>query len=206
MLRTHARILVAAALAFAVGLVLPTASPGAPAAPPQDDEGYRLYYRLEMPPSLVGLTVTDEGSRNTYNGMLRGTLGGVLVTDAHYTYSNGASKFAGGGTFTMTTLAGPVQQGRILMTGDGRTTTLVFLGTYLGARVSFSIVSPDEQVGGSGVTAAGLADTTFRSHEEYMAAIRQTAAGLSDAVRLQVIGQADQNPRLVREYQQRPHG
>jgi hypothetical protein len=205
--RDRSPVLLAAAVAAFLCLAAAPAAPAAPAAsgaPAPDEDGYRLYYRLDVPPALIGLALSDQGSKNTYSGILRGTLGGVVITDAHYIYSNGASKFAGGGTFTMTTMAGPVQQGRILMTGDGKTTTLVFFGIYLGARVSFSIVGPDEQLGGSAVTATGLADTTFRSHEEYMAAVRQ-AAGLSDAVRSQVVAQADQNPRLVREYRERRH-
>jgi hypothetical protein len=203
MARSRLSLISAAVLAcVAVLAAIPRGSPRAYAQ--DDEEGYHLFFHLDVPPALVGVTLSDDGSKNTYNGILRGTLGGVAITDARYTYTNGASQFVGGGTFTMITMAGPVEAGRILMTGDAKSITLTFFGTYLGARVSFSLVGPSEQVGGTSVDATGLADTTFRSHEQYIAAVRQTASGLSETVRAQVVAQADQNPRLVREYQQRP--
>ncbi len=164
---------------------------------------YALYYRFDVPLTLLGLAVSDDGTKRTYNGTLLGTLGGIPVIDARYTYAKGASARAGGGTFSMTTRAGSVRDGQILMTSDGAQTTLLFLGTYLGTRLSFSIVGPGEQIGGSGVTADGLAETTFPSHEHYIAAVQEATAALPQATRAQIIAQAGQNPRLVREYQQR---
>jgi len=164
---------------------------------------YSLYYHFQVPLTLLGLAVSDDGTKRTYNGTLRGTLGGIPVTDARYTYASGASARAGGGTFSMTTTAGPVRDGQILMTSDGAHTTLLFFGTYLGTRLSFSIVGTGDQIGGSGVTADGLAETTFRSHEHYIAAVQEATAALPQATRTQIIAQAGQNPRLVREYQQR---
>jgi len=167
---------------------------------------YALYYSFDIPLSIGGITLSDEGTKKTFNGSLRGTFGGVQVTDAKYSYANGASLRAGGGTFSMTTNAGSIKDGQILMTTDGKQTTLLFFGMYLGARVSFVIVGPGDQVGGTGVTARGLAETNFRSHEHYVAAVRDATATLAPAARDQVVTQADQNIRLVREYQQRaPH-
>ena len=167
---------------------------------------YALYYSFDIPLSIGGITMSDEGTKKTFNGSLRGTIGGVQVTDAKYSYANGASLRAGGGTFSMTTNAGSFKDGQILMTTDGKQTTLLFFGMYLGARISFVIVGPGDQVGGTGVTARGLAETNFRSHEHYVAAVRDATATLAPAARDQVVTQADQNIRLVREYQQRaPH-
>jgi hypothetical protein len=167
---------------------------------------YALYYSFDVPLSIAGITLSDEGTKKTFNGSLRGTFGGVQVTDAKYSYANGASLRAGGGTFSMSTNAGSFKDGQILMTTDGKQTTLLFFGMYLGARVSFVIVGPGDQVGGTGVTARGLAETNFRSHEHYVAAVRDATATLAPAARDQVVTQADQNIRLVREYQQRaPH-
>jgi len=134
---------------------------------------------------------------------LRGTLGGIPLTEGRYTYANGASTRAGGGTFTITTKAGGVKDGHILMTSDGKHTTLLFFGLYLGARVSFSIAGAGDQIGGTGVNATGLAETNFRSHEQYVTAIREATTALPPAARDQLVGQADQNPRLVRDYQHR---
>ncbi len=167
---------------------------------------YALYYNFDIPLSIAGITLSGEGTKKTFNGSLRGTLGGVQVTDAKYSYANGASLRAGGGTFSMTTNAGSFKDGQILMTNDGKQTTLLFFGMYLGARVSFVIVGPADQVGGTGVTARGLAETNFRSHEQYVAAVRDATVTLAPAARDQVVTQADQNVRLVREYEQRaPH-
>ena len=164
---------------------------------------YALYYSFDVPLSILGLALSGDGTKRTYNGTLRGTLGGVLITEARYTYANGASERAGGGTFTMTTKAGAVRDGQILMTSDGKQTTLLFFGTYLGTRLSFSLTGGGEQIGGTGITNSGLAETTFPSHEHYIQAIREAATPLPQAARDQLLAQADQNPRLVREYQQR---
>ncbi|HYM91761.1 MAG TPA: hypothetical protein VEW91_09025 [bacterium] len=164
---------------------------------------YSLYYHFEIPLTVLGLTVTDDGTKRTYKGTLLGTLGGIPVTDSRYTYANGATAQAGGGTFSMTTRAGSVRDGQVLMTSDGTQTTLLFLGTYLGTDLSFSIVGTGDQIGGSGVTADGLAETTFRSHEHYIAAVQEATTAFPQAMRTQIIAQASQNPRLVREYQQR---
>ena len=164
---------------------------------------YALYYSFDVPLSILGLALSDDGTKRTYNGTFRGTLGGISITEARYTYANGASERAGGGTFTMTTKAGAVSNGHILMTSDGKQTTLLFFGTYLGTRLSFSLAGPGEQFGGSGVTNIGLAETTFPSHAHYIQAIREAATALPPTARDQLLAQAEQNPRLVREYQQR---
>ncbi len=167
---------------------------------------YALYYSFDVPLSIGGITLSDDGTKKTFNGSLRGTLGGVQVIDAKYTYANGASPHAGGGAFSMTTKAGAFKDGQILMTTDGKQTTLLFIGMYLGAHVSFTILGPGDQIGGTGVTTSGLAETNFRSHEQYVMAVRDATAPLAPAARDQVVAQADQNLRLVREYQQRaPH-
>jgi hypothetical protein len=167
---------------------------------------YTLYYRFEVPLAIGGIAVSDNGTKKTFNGTLRGALGGIQIAEARYSYANGASPRAGGGAFSMTTKGGSFKDGQILMTSDGRQTTLLFFGLYLGTHVSFSITGPDDQIGGSGVTATGLAETNFRSHEQYVAAVRDAAAALPPAERDQIVSQADQNARMVREYQQRvPH-
>jgi hypothetical protein len=167
---------------------------------------YALYYSFDIPMSIGGIALSDDGTKKTFNGSLRGTIGGVQITDAKYSYANGASLRAGGGTFSMTTTAGSFKDGRILMTNEGKQTTLLFFGMYLGARVSFVLVSPSEQLGGTGVTMRGLAETTFPSHEHYVAAVRDATATLAPTARDQVVTQADQNVRLVKEYEQRaPH-
>jgi hypothetical protein len=167
---------------------------------------YALYYSFDVPLLIGGITLSDDGTKKTFNGSLRGTLGGVQVIDAKYTYANGASPHAGGGTFSMTTKAGAFKDGQILMTNDGKQTQLLFFGMYLGAHVSFAIVGPGDQIGGTGVTTRGLAETNFRSHEQYVTAVRDATAPLAPAARDQVVAQADQNLQLVREYQQRaPH-
>jgi hypothetical protein len=167
---------------------------------------YALYYNFDIPLTIGGITLSDAGTKKTFNGSLRGTLGGVKVTAARYSYASGASPRAGGGTFSMTTPAGAFKDGQILMTDDGKQTTLLFFGNYLGARVSFAIVGPSDQIGGTGVTARGLAETTFRSHEQYVTAVRDATATLAPPARDQVVAQADENVRLVREYEQRaPH-
>ena len=174
-----------------------------PQALGQPESVYTLYYRFDVPPAVVGIALSDAGTKRTYNGSLRGTLGGVPVTDAKYTYANGVSARAGGGTFSMTTKAGTVRNGQILMTNEGTQTTLLFIGTYLGTHLSFTIAGAGEQVGGNGVTAEGLAETGFPSHDRYIAAVQEAAAALPQATRDQIGAQADLNSRLVREYLQR---
>jgi hypothetical protein len=164
---------------------------------------YALYYRFDVPSAIVGLGLSDSGTKRTYNGNLRGTLGGIPVTDAKYTYATGASTRAGGGTFSMTTKAGPVRNGQVLMTNEGAQTTLLFIGTYLGAHLSFAIVGTGDQIGGNGVTADGLAETGLSSHDRYIAAVQEATAPLPKATRDQIVAQADLNPRLVLGYQQK---
>lgn len=205
-MRHSLRCWVLAAVAV-VGAGMLTVVPGRPDRAAGQSDEYPLYYSLDVPLSIPGITLSDDGSKRTYNGTMRGTIGGIPVTDVKYTYANGASTRAGGGTFSMTTKAGAVKDGHILMTSDGKQTTLLFFGIYLGARLSFSIVGAGEQVGGSGVTSTGLAETNFRTHEQYVEAVRDATAALPPAARDQIVGQADQNLRLVRDYQQRraPH-
>jgi hypothetical protein len=183
-------------------VVLAVGSARSDRAAGQSDE-YSLYYSFEVPLSTPGITVTDDGEKRSYSGTLRGLLGGLPVTEAKYTYTTGASVKAGGGTFSMTTRAGPVKDGRVLMTSDGKQTTLLFVGRYLGASLSFSLTGAGVQLGGGAASASGLAETNFRSHEQYVAAVRNAAAALPPAEREQIVAQADQNLRLVRDFQQR---
>ena len=194
------RRMLAAAMIGAV--VLAVGSARSDLALGQSDE-YALYYSFDVPPLITGITVTEEGEKRSYNGTLRGVLGGLPLTGATYTYATGASPKAGGGTFSLTTKAGPVKDGRILMTSDGTQTTLLFVGQYLGASLSFSVTGASAQPGGGATKAAGLAETNFRSHEQYVTAVRTAAAPLPAAEREQIAAQADQNLRLVRDYQQR---
>lgn len=165
---------------------------------------YTLYYAFQIPLALPGLSLQDGGARTTYGGTLRGTLGGLTLRSATFTYGPGASKGAGGGTFSLTTGAGDVRDGQILMTSDEERTTLLFFGIYLGSRLEFTLTSDRQQIGGSGVTAAGLARTGFAAHEAYMAAVRKGVEALPSPAREDIIAQADTNLRLVGEYEQRP--
>ncbi len=169
----------------------------------QTDE-YALYYNLDVPPLITGIALTDKGEKRSYNGTLHGVLGGLPVTESKYTYTTGESPKAGGGTFSMATSAGQVKDGRVLMTSDGKQTTLLFLGRYLGASLSFSVTGASIQLGGGATKAFGLAETNFRSHEEYMTAVRNAAAALPPVERERLVAQADQNLRLVTDYQRRP--
>lgn len=165
---------------------------------------YLLYYSLQIPLTLPGITLSDDGSTHTtYTGTLRGTLGGLPLASAKLLYGPGASKALGGGTFSLATAAGAVRDGQILMSTSETRTTLLFFGVYLGARLEFSLVSDREQFGGSGATATGLARTSFRSHEEYRAAVQKAIASLDPASRDQILAQADTNLRLADEYQQK---
>jgi hypothetical protein len=194
------RRVLAAALIGAV--VLAVGSARSDLALGQSDE-YTLYYSLDVPPVITGIALTDEGEKRSYNGTLRGTLGGLPVAESKYSFTTGASPKAGGGTFSMATKAGSVKDGRVLMTSDGKQTMLLFVGQYLGASLSFSLTGASTQLGGGATNASGLAETNFRSHEEYVTAVRNAAAALAPAEREQVVAQADQNLRLVRDYQHR---
>jgi hypothetical protein len=185
-------------LIFGLGACVGLASviPAASALP-----SYPLYYSFEIPLALPGMTVTDEGVQKSYTGTLRGTLGGLPVQSASFTYGTGASKSVGGGTFSLATAAGEIRDGHILMTTDGKRTTLLFFGVYLGTRIEFGITGDGEQIGGIGVTAIGLARTGFASHDQYMRAIRAAVTSFPPDARAQILSQADTNPSLVRDYQ-----
>lgn len=165
--------------------------------------GYLLYYSFNVPKALAGLTLSTEDERHKFSGTLTGTIGGLPVTSASYEYGTGASAWMGGGTFTLATPADAVQGGNILMTADEKVTTLLFFGTYLGAHLAFSIRSPQEQIGGPGVTATGLAETGLLTHEQYMDAIRRATGASTPAERDKLLQGAEQNPRLVKDYQQK---
>lgn len=188
----------AAAVGVAALVACLGAAPRALALP-----SYPLFYTFQIPLATPGVTFGDEGARTTYTGTLRGSLGGLPVRSASFTYGPGASTQVGGGTFSLVTAAGAVRDGRILMSTDGARTTLLFFGVYLGTRLEFSLTSDEPQVGGAGATATGLARTGFASHDEYMAAVRAAVASLSAETRAGVIAWADANPRLVSEYQHR---
>jgi hypothetical protein len=168
---------------------------------------YPLYYSFDIPHVMPGYVLGSDGTQTTtYTGTLRGTLGGISLRSASFAYGNGSSQAAGGGTFTLATDVGEVRDGHILMTTDGKRTTLLFFGVYLGTRLEFSLTSDSPQIGGTGVVATGLARTGFASHDEYMAAVQKGAAALPPASRDQTVAQADTNPRLVSGYQQKlPH-
>jgi hypothetical protein len=167
---------------------------------------YPLYYSFDIPHVMPGYVLGPNGTQTTYNGTLRGTLGGLSLRSASFTYGNGSSQGAGGGAFTLATDVGEVRNGHILMTTDGKRTTLLFFGIYLGTRLEFSLSSDSPQIGGTGVSAAGLARTGFASHDEYMAAVQKGAEALPAASRDQAVAQAETNPRLVSGYQQKlPH-
>jgi len=163
---------------------------------------YPLYYSLEIPPVLTGYEMDEnQNKRVIYTSVLRGTLGGLPVEAAAFTMRPGASANAGGGEFSLKTAAGAVKNGFILMTADGRQTTMLFLGTYLGARLQFRIAGPATNFGSAAMAAKGLADTSFAAHSEYLAAVTQAVANLPPAARAVAITQADGNLRLVTAYQ-----
>ena len=173
------------------------AAGGAGAAPV-----YPLYYAFEIPPVLTGFELSASYERRAiYTGLLRGTLGGLPVEKSAFTYRPGASAGAGGGEFSLQTAAGAVEHGLILMTTDGRQITLLFLGTYLGARLQFHIVGLAKDFGTTAITSRGLADTSFASHADYLTAVTQGAAALAPAARAEAIAHANANPRLVSAYQ-----
>ena len=205
------------ALAMASALVNAVAVGSRVAA--QEEEEYPLFFRFEVPPAIPGLTIIQDEppldflpvnnapkgtTKRTINGTLRGTLGGLPIVDGAYSYITGASTQAGSGTFTLSTKAAAVDNGKILMTTDGQKTTLLFLGTYLGTHLSFSLVGDGAQFGGTNVVMTGLAETDFPSHERYAAAIRAAIAKLPAPVQQEILTQADQNPGLVRDYRQHP--
>jgi hypothetical protein len=182
-------------LAAAVGL---TSAAGAARAAPS----YPLYYVLEIPPVLTGYEMNDRGDKRLiYTSLLRGTLGGLAIETATLTMRPGASASAGGGEFALKTAAGAVKSGLILMTTDDRQTTLLFLGTYLGARLEFRMTGPTKDFGSATIATKGLAQTSFAAHGEYLAAVTQAVATLAPAARAQAITQADGNLRLVAAYQ-----
>lgn len=184
-------------LAVAIAMLAPTTP--ATALP-----AYPLYYSFQVPLALPGMTLQEDGARTTYTSTLRGTLGGLPLRSATFTYGPGASKSVGGGTFRLETAAGDVRNGQILMTSDGERTTLLFFGTYLGSRIEFTLTSDRQQIGGAGVAAAGLARTGFAAHEAYMAAVRKVVEALPASARDEILAQADTNLRLVGEFQQKP--
>jgi hypothetical protein len=188
-----ARFILAAALALL-----------APAAPAGALPSYPLYYSFQIPLALPGISVQEDGARTTYAGTLRGTLGGLPLRSATFTYGPGASTAVGGGTFSLATAAGDVRDGQILMTSDGERTTLLFFGIYLGSRLEFAVTSSRQQIGGAGVTATGLARTGLATHEAYMAAVRKGVDALPSSARDEILAQADTNLHLVGEYEQKP--
>ncbi len=195
-----ARVILAAALA----LLAPAAGAFWRAPQAQAQPSYPLYYSFQIPLALPGISIQEGGSRTTYTGTLRGTLGGLPIRSATFTYGPGASAAVGGGTFRLTTAAGEVRDGLILMTSDGGRTNLLFTGIYLGSHLEFTLTSEDPQIGGVGVAAAGLARTEFATHEAYMTAVRKSVDALSPSARDEILAQADTNLRLVSEYEQTP--
>lgn len=187
-------------LAFPAGLLTLLALPPAPlgAAPAP----YQLYYSFDLPRALEGMVLDGSGNtQKSYSGMLRGTLGGLPLREGTYSYAAGFSSGAGGGTCVLATAAGSLRNGQILMTTDGKRTTLICVGEYLGTHIELTINAEGVPIGGLGVRAAGLALTGFHSHEEYMAAVRAGVASLSPDARAQAIAQADTNPRLVSAFE-----
>ncbi|HEV2439406.1 MAG TPA: hypothetical protein VGX97_05030 [bacterium] len=198
--RTHRlspwrRAAVAACLAAAIGLG--SAAGAARAAPV-----YPLYYALEIPPVLTGYEMDEQKDKHLiYTSLLRGTLGGLAIEAATVTLRPGASANAGGGEFSLRTAAGTVKSGLVLMTSDARRTTLLFLGTYLGARLEFRMAGPAADFGSATIATKGLALTNFAAHSEYLAAVTQAVANLAPAPRALAITEADGNPRLVAAFQ-----
>ena len=195
-------VVVLAPAAQALWLCADGVSQGCPQA--QALPSYPLYFSFQIPLALPGITLQEDGSRTIYTGTLRGTLGGLPVRSASFTYGPRASASVGGGTFTLATAVGDVQDGQILMTSDGERTTLLFFGIYLGSRLEFAVTSDRQQIGGSGVTATGLARTGFATHDAYMAAVRKVGEALPSSTRDEILAQADTNLRLVGGYQQKP--
>jgi hypothetical protein len=198
------RVAAAAALAATLALV--------PAAHPvRAQSSYLLYYTLAIPPLLMGYESscpTDQPDaicapqdRRIYTGTLSGSIGGLQIQRATVTYRPGASRSAGGGEFALQTAAGTIDKGLILMTSDGRQVTLLFFGTYLGARIQFRVVSPAADFPTGTVDAKGVADTSFAGHSDYIEAVTKSVANLAPAVKTAVIEQANSNPALVASYQ-----
>jgi hypothetical protein len=172
-------------------------------APASGQGSYFLYYSLDIPLATTTTVLDDSGFQQVYTGTFRGTLGGLPVTSSALQYRPGPTKVLGGGTFSLTTPAGTVRDGHILMSTDGPRTTLLFFGVYLGTHLEFSATSDREQVGGAGTSAAGLARTGFVSHDEYRDAILKATASVAPAARDQILVGADTNLQLVTEYQQK---
>lgn len=164
---------------------------------------YRLFYALDIPPLLTGYELDESQNKHLiYTSLLRGTLGGLPIDSATLTLHPGASAGVGGGEFSLRTPAGPVKDGLILLTTDRAQTALVFLGTYLGARLQFKMVAPTATFGTGTISTKGLADTSFVADSEYVAAVTLGVAGLAPAPRAQAITGAESNLRLVSGYQQ----
>ncbi len=172
--------------------------------PPASGQGsYFLYYSFDIPLAISATVLDDSGFQQVYTGTFRGTLGGLPLTAATLQYRPGPSKVLGGGTFSLTTPAGTVRDGHILMSTDGPRTTLLFFGVYLGTHLEFSVTSEREQIGGTGTNATGLARTGFLSHDEYRGAVLKATASVASAARDPILDGADTNLQLVSEYQQK---
>lgn len=200
--RAAGHVVVKAAVSLGVAAVLCLAPAiGVVRAAPS----YPLFYVVDIPPVLTGYEMDDQQNKHViYTSLLRGTLGGLPIETATVTLRPGASANAGGGEFSLKTAAGTVKNGLILMTNDGRHISLLFLGTYLGARLQFRVSAAAADFGGVTVATKGLADTSFAAHSEYLAAVTQAVANLAPAPRAQAVTQADRNLRLVAAYQASP--
>jgi hypothetical protein len=207
------RLRVALALA-AIASLAPLAA-GPARAQSEAQSGYLLYYAVQIPPLLKGYSSTDctgdqaqipgalcqSQEHAIYTGELNGTLGGLPIQRATLTFRPGASSDAGGGEFALQTAAGAIEKGIFLMTTDGRQTTLVFFGTYLGARIQFHLSGAAKDFPLGTLDAKGVAQTNFSGHTDYIAAVTKGVANLPQAAKAQVIGQANGNPVLVSAYQ-----
>ena len=163
---------------------------------------YPLYYVLDIPPLLTGYEFDQNQNKYLiFTSILRGTLGGLPVESATLTLHPGASAGAGGGEFSLRTAAGPVKSGLVLLTTDRVQTTMLFSGTYLGARLQFKMVAPTATFGTGTISTKGLADTSFVADSEYVAAVTLGVAGLAPAPRAQAISGAESNLRLVAAFQ-----
>lgn len=170
--------------------------------------GYPLFFSFEIPLAAPGLRITDDGtqqtssSQQTFSGTLRGTLGGLPIRAASYTYQLGKTKVVGGGTFTLETAAGAVRDGRVLVSVGDQRTTVLFFSTYLGGRLEFALTGDRPQIGGTGVVVRGLARTSFASHDDYAQAVRAAVASLPPGTRDEITAAADRNPILVSNFEQ----
>jgi hypothetical protein len=164
---------------------------------------YPLYYVMEMPPVLTGFEMDETQEKHTlYTGVLRGTLGGLPVQKATLILRPGASAGAGGGEFSLQTVAGAVKNGLVLMTTDKKQTSLWFSGIYLGARLAFRVAGPANNIAGATYAGKGLADTSFADHGNYLAAVTQGVASLTPVARAEAVAAADRNLGLVTGYRE----